>query len=55
MVRGRHHKRRSSVPWPGGIEASVFLLKGFHKLEGQKAGKIWVVFAGWARVIDKSD
>jgi hypothetical protein len=31
---------------------NTFLLKGLSKLEGQTEGKIWVVFAGWARVTD---
>jgi hypothetical protein len=47
-----HCKRKCSGPWQGGIETQIFLLKGLYKLEGQMAGKNWVVFAGWARVID---
>jgi hypothetical protein len=33
----------------------VFVSKGLHKFKGQMAEKIWVVFAGWARVIDRFD
>jgi hypothetical protein len=28
---------------------------GLYKLKGQMVEKIWAVFAGWARVIDRFD
>jgi hypothetical protein len=33
----------------------AFVSEGLYKLKGQTVGKMWAVFAGWARVIDRFD
>jgi hypothetical protein len=38
-----------------GLEALIFVLKVLYNLKGQTIGKIWAVFAGWAREIDRFD
>jgi hypothetical protein len=52
---GENTVRESSGLWPDGIEALFSLLKGFCKLKAQTTGKIWAVFAEWARMTDRFD
>jgi hypothetical protein len=48
--------QEKAVVDPGQVEqkCTVLVFMGLYKLKGQM-GKIWVVFAGWATVIDRFD
>jgi hypothetical protein len=50
-MRERHSKKKQRLD----RSMLIFVLKGLYKLKGQMVGKIWLVFAGWARVIDRFD
>jgi hypothetical protein len=51
--KGLHCKRKQWNPTRWHRSLPVFVSKGLYKMKGQMAGKIWAVFAGWTRVIDK--
>jgi hypothetical protein len=49
------HERNSGGLWPDDTASLIFVQRVIYRLYRQMMGKIWVVFKGGTRVIDRFD